>query len=176
MTGAERDGAGTDARRPRLLIADDDPVVRAALTAELTGFRVVALAKDATEAIELAERYRPDLALLDVDMPGGGAHEAVRRIALCSPRTAMVILSADETRSDVVDLLNAGAVAYRRKGATAAELSLALRDALRAADGAGAQLSSALTTALQVRAAQQSTTAGLSARAPGYGRSSTTAR
>ena len=151
MTDTHTDGPDA---RPRLLIADDDAVVRATLSAELSAFRVVALAKDATEAIELTRRHQPDLALIDVEMPGGGAREAVRQIALCSPRTSMVILSVDETRSDVVELLNAGAVAYRRKGATAAELSFVLRDALRVKDGAGAELSRALTAALRARAAQ----------------------
>ena len=152
MTDAHVPAAGADDARPRLLIADDDPVVRATLSAELTAFRIVALAQDATEAIELAERCRPDLALVDVDMPGGGGHEAVRRISRSSPRTSLVILSVDETRSDVVDLLNAGAVAYVRKGATAAELTLVLREALRAKDGAGATLERALTAALRARA------------------------
>jgi DNA-binding NarL/FixJ family response regulator len=138
--------------RPRLLIADDDPVVRATLSSELTAFRIVALAKDATEAVELAERHRPDLALLDVDMPGGGGRAAVRGITLSSPRTSLVILSVDETRSEVVELLNAGAVAYLRKGSTAAELTLALREALRVKDGMGAALERALTTALRTRA------------------------
>lgn len=152
MTDTNVHATGTDDTRPRLLIADDDPVVRATLSSELTAFRIVALAKDATEAIELAERYRPDLALVDVDMPGGGAREAVRQISRSSPRTSLVILSLDETRSDVVDLLNAGAVAYMRKGSTAAELTQVLRAALGAKDGAGAVLERALSTALRARA------------------------
>jgi len=174
MTDTDTNAADFDDARPRLLIADDDPVARATLSSELTAFRVVALATDATEAIELAERHRPDLALIDVEMPGGGAREAVRQIALCSPRTSMVILSVDETRSDVVDLLNAGAVAYRRKGTTAAELSLVLRDALRAKDGADAELSRALTAALRARAAQAGA-AAVSGRGRAPAPSSTTA-
>ena len=172
--GDDERRARVDDARPRLLIADDDPVARAVLTSGLTAFRVVALAKDATEAIELSERYRPDLALIDVDMPGGGAHEAVRRIARCSPQTSMVILSVDETRSDVVELLNAGAVAYRRKGTTAAELSFVLCDALRAKDGAGIELSRALTAALRARA--HAVSAAVSVREPVPVPSATTAR
>ncbi len=172
---SDHESVGVGDARPRLLIADDDPVTRATLRSELTAFRVVALAKDATEAIELSKLYRPDLALIDVEMPGGGAREAVRQIALCSPRTSMVILSVDETHSQVVELLNAGAVAYRRKGTTAADLSLVLRDALRVKDGAGAELSRTLTTALRARAAQaEGSTVSVPRRAPGP--SSTTAR
>ena len=75
--------------RPTLLIADDDAVVRAALSAQLAGeFDVVAVAESAGDAIALAERHSPDAALLDVDMPGGGAREAVAKIAArwTSPR------------------------------------------------------------------------------------------
>lgn len=164
MSHTPRQAAGADDTRPRLLIADDDPVVRATLSAELTEFRIVALAKDATEAIELATRHRPDLALVDVDMPGGGGREAVQRISRSSPRTSLVILSVDETRSEVVELLNAGAVAYLRKGSTAAELTLALREALRVKDGAGAMLERALTAALRARTELRG---GLPAPAPG---------
>ena len=60
--------------RPSLLIADDDVFMRTALSAQLRdAFRIVAVAADATEAIALAEEHQPDAALLDVDMPNGGA-------------------------------------------------------------------------------------------------------
>ncbi len=126
----------SDAARPTLLIADDDAVVRAALSAQLAGdFDVVAVAESAGDAIALAERHNPDAALLDVDMPGGGAREAVPQIAARSPDTCMVILSGDETRQLVVELLGAGAIAYVRKGISAAELSETLMAALQAKAG-----------------------------------------
>jgi CheY-like chemotaxis protein len=74
---------GDGDRRPRLLIADDEVVVRAALSAQLAGdFEVIAVAENATEASELAATHRPDVALIDVEMPGGGARRAAPR----SPR------------------------------------------------------------------------------------------
>lgn len=117
--------------RPSLLIADDDPVVRATLSAHLAGdFDIIGVAKDATEAVALAATHRPDAALIDVEMPDGGARKAVPGIAARSPATRMVILSGDESRAIVLELLSAGAVAYRRKGLSGAELCRTLKDAL----------------------------------------------
>jgi DNA-binding NarL/FixJ family response regulator len=131
--------AGDADARPTLLIADDDVVVRTALSLQLaSGFDVIGLAENATEAIDLAEQHRPDAALIDVEMPGGGAVEAVPRIASCSPNTCMVVLSGADSRHGVLHLLKAGAIAYIRKGVTGAQLSGILTQALRAY-GAGAR-------------------------------------
>ena len=117
---------------PSLLLADDDAFVRSALGSQLEAdFNVVAVATNATEAMELAEEHQPDLALIDVEMPGGGAMEAVPQIAKRSPETCMVILSGDESREIVLKLLSAGAIAYVRKGVTGAQLSDTLADALK---------------------------------------------
>jgi DNA-binding NarL/FixJ family response regulator len=119
--------------RPTLLIADDDAAVRSALGSQLGGtFRIVAVAEDATEAIALAVEHRPDAALIDVQMPGGGAREVVPQIATRSPETCMLLLSGDESDSSVVDLLNAGAMVYVRKGTTGAEITQTVADALKA--------------------------------------------
>jgi CheY-like chemotaxis protein len=127
----EQDGNGDI--RPTLLIADDDAAVRSALSSQLGGnFRVVAIAVDATEAIELAAEHRPNVALLDVQMPGGGARQAVPQIVTRSPETCMLLLSGDESDSSLVELLSAGAMAYIRKGTTAAEITRTVTDALEA--------------------------------------------
>ena len=120
--------------RPSLLIADDDAVVRSVLTAQLAGdFQVIGLAKTVTEAIELAGEHQPDAALIDVEMPGGGARAAVPAIARCSPNTRMVILSADEVHQVVLELLAAGAIAYVRKGVRGDRIAETLARALRVA-------------------------------------------
>ncbi len=130
--GAMQPGVNEDLR-PSLLIADDDAVVSATLSAQLgTDFNVVAIADNAYDAVELADEHRPDAALIDVDMPGGGARAAVPQIASRSPGTCMVILSGDETRQLVVELLGAGAMAYVRKGITAPEITETLTAALKA--------------------------------------------
>ena len=133
MNAAASQPTGNGDPRPSLLIADDDAVVRSALGSQLEGdFNVVAVAADATEAIELAEEHRPDAALIDVDMPEGGALEAVPQIATRSPGTCMVILSGDESSEVVLQLLNAGALAYVRKGLTGAQIANTLTHALKA--------------------------------------------
>lgn len=109
----------------RVLIADDDLVLRVRLEGLLSqkgSVELVGVAVDTDGAIELAAEHRPDAVLLDVDMPGGGAARAVPEIAHRSPETAIVILSAHDERNLVISLLEAGAMSYVVKGASAAEL------------------------------------------------------
>lgn len=113
--------------RPTLLLADDEPAVRSMLTHQLsTRFRVIAAAGDADEAIALAHAHRPDVAIIDVEMPGGGGLRATREIRVCSPNTAMLVLSSDESEEGVRAMLEAGAITYLRKGLPAHELASSL--------------------------------------------------
>ena len=111
--------------RIRVLVADDEPVVLAAL-AELVEaedtLELVGMAKDAQEAIDLALREHPDVALLDVKMPAGGGPRAAREIKIGSHQTRVVALSAYEDRTSVLEMLRAGAVGYLVKGTRAAEI------------------------------------------------------
>lgn len=119
--------------RPTLLIADDDPVVRSMLSMALDQrFEIVAAVDDSDEAVARAEQFKPDAALIDVDMPGGGGVTAVPGIARVSPGTAIVVLSADESDTLVRDLVQAGAVTYRRKGIPPQDLSETLESSIRA--------------------------------------------
>ena len=103
--------------RPRLILADDDPIVHSVLGAQLQhAFDFVGSARDAVEAIAVTETQRPDVAILDVNMPGGGAHRATLEIRARCPDTAIVILSGDERHGEVLELLESGAVSYLRKG------------------------------------------------------------
>ncbi len=103
------------AKLPVALVADDDPFVRQALGEQLKRrFSLVATAGDADSAISLARRHKPDVALVDVDMPGGGLH-ATHGIRDGAPDTAVVILTADRGRASVLQFLDAGAMAYLRK-------------------------------------------------------------
>ncbi len=120
-------------RRPRLLIADDDPVVQIYLERGLSAsFEVVGTAADSVAAVELAARTRPEVALVDVEMPMGGGLRAVEGIVEATPETAIVVFSGDESDSSVRDLMLAGAVAYRRKGIDLPELSDSLMSAIAA--------------------------------------------
>jgi EAL domain-containing protein (putative c-di-GMP-specific phosphodiesterase class I) len=110
----------------RILIADDDANIREALRDLLDsedGLEVVAVAADAPEAVNAATLERPDVAILDVKMPGGGGPAAARGIRAGSPETRIVALSAYGDRASVVEMLRAGAVAYLVKGALADEVT-----------------------------------------------------
>ena len=119
--------------RPRVVLADDDPVVHATIGAQLApAFECIGVARDADEAISLVEAHKPDIAILDVDMPGGGALRATREIHIRAPETSIVILSADEQHQVVVQLIASGAVTYLRKGIDAHSLTATLLDAVKA--------------------------------------------
>lgn len=81
----------------RVLVADDSPSFLAAATdvvAATEGFELAAAAQSGEEAVDLATTHRPDLALIDVNMPGIGGSEAADRIAAASPATAVVLMTA----------------------------------------------------------------------------------
>lgn len=118
----------------RVLVAEDEEAVREALGDLLSsdaGIRLVGLAKDADEAIEIACSETPDVALIDVKMPGGGGQRAAREILKGSPRTHVVALSAYEDRRTVLEMLRAGAVGYIVKGTPAEEILQTIRRTLR---------------------------------------------
>jgi EAL domain-containing protein (putative c-di-GMP-specific phosphodiesterase class I)/FixJ family two-component response regulator len=111
--------------RIRVLVADDEPAVRAALAELIESedtLELVGAAKDAEEAIDLALREHPDVALLDVKMPAGGGPRAAREIRIGSLQTRVVALSAYEDRTSVLEMLRAGAVGYLVKGTRAADI------------------------------------------------------
>jgi EAL domain-containing protein (putative c-di-GMP-specific phosphodiesterase class I)/CheY-like chemotaxis protein len=108
-----------DADAVRVLVADDEPALREALSelfAQEPTLHLIGVAADAEEAANLASRELPDVALIDVSMPAGGGPRATREIARSSPRTRVIALSAFEDRSTVMEMLRAGAVGYLVKG------------------------------------------------------------
>jgi DNA-binding NarL/FixJ family response regulator len=118
----------------RVLVADDEEAVRMALS-ELVGsdpdMDVVAQATDADEAIAAALETHPDVALIDVKMPGGGGPRAAREIVATSPGTRVVALSAYEDRRTVLDMLRAGVVGYLVKGTPATEILRTIRRTMK---------------------------------------------
>lgn len=96
------------------------------------GTSVVAVAKDADEAVQLAADHRPDVAVLDVRMPGGGGPAAAEGIRAVSPNTQLLALSAHGDESSVKEMIGRWVRGYLGKGASAEEIRDAIR---RAANG-----------------------------------------
>jgi diguanylate cyclase (GGDEF)-like protein len=118
----------------RILIADDDPVVRLTLCAIVEredGLDLVGQAENADEAIEMAARRRPDVVLLDVNMPGGGGLRAAHDIREANPAVKVVALSADDSTGAQYDMTRAGAVGYVVKGSPDAEIVRVIRSSAR---------------------------------------------
>ncbi|OXM70035.1 response regulator [Amycolatopsis vastitatis] len=114
----------------RVLISDDDVMIRDVLREVLdseSDIAVVAVAGDVDEAIRLAERHRPAVAVLDVRMPGGGGARAAREIARCSPETAILAFSAYADRASIAGLAAAGVTEYLVKGAPNSAIVEAVR-------------------------------------------------
>jgi DNA-binding NarL/FixJ family response regulator len=130
--------------RTRVLVADDHPLTRMGLCRLLarSGIEVVAEAGDGEEAVRQAIATHPDMALLDVMMPGLGGLEAARRIASACPETRVVMLSGHVGEEQIANARNAGAVAYITKGSTTQEIMAvldAVREGRRAEGGTTAQ-------------------------------------
>jgi PAS domain S-box-containing protein len=131
-------------------VADDKPAVRDAicdLVAEQDDMEIVGAAPDARQAIELAGSSAPDVALLDVKMPGGGA-EAAEGIRRVSPRTRVVALSAYEDLASILAMLRGGAVGYLVKGTPPSEILEAIRRAVRGQASLSAEATSDVMEAL----------------------------
>lgn len=114
-----------------VLIADDHPPTRAAVRRALEdgGFSVCGEAHDAQSAIALTEEHAPDVALLDIDMPGNGIAAAVE-INQSMPQTVIVMLTVSRDDNDLFDALRAGASGYLLKGTDPQRLPLALQGVL----------------------------------------------
>jgi DNA-binding NarL/FixJ family response regulator len=118
----------------RLLIADDHPVVRDGLRGMVAGqpdLEVVGEAATGTEALALAPRVRPDVALVDLRMPGLDGVATIRALRERHPEVRVLVLTTFDTESDVVSAIEAGATGYLLKDAPRAELFRAIRAAAR---------------------------------------------
>jgi DNA-binding NarL/FixJ family response regulator len=117
-------------KRIRVLLADDHTLVRAgirSLLETLEEVEVVAECGDGHEALEGITRHRPDVALLDIGMPGMNGIEIARRCGRDAPKTKVVILSMYDDKTHVRQAIRAGVAGYLLKGAAVAELPLAIK-------------------------------------------------
>lgn len=114
----------------RVVISDDDPMIRDALREVLDAepdLEVVAVARDAEEAVVLTERHAPAVVVLDVRMPGGGGGRAAREISLRSPGTGILALSAFSDPAAVGEFRLAGVAEHLVKGVPNSDIVAAVR-------------------------------------------------
>jgi DNA-binding NarL/FixJ family response regulator len=114
----------------RILVADDHPVVRDGLVAMLAtqrDFAVIAEAATGPEAVQQASAQRPDIILLDLEMPGLDGVQVIQRLQDVCPTTRILVFTAFDTDDKIVGAVRAGAHGYLLKGVPREELFRAIR-------------------------------------------------
>jgi len=118
-------------KRLRILVADDHELVRRGIRGLLCsrrGWTVIAEAVNGREAVEKANRLKPDVVILDVSMPDLDGLQATRRIRETVPTTEVVVLTMHESDQMVRRVLDAGALGYVLKSDLATQLVKAVKD------------------------------------------------
>jgi two-component system chemotaxis response regulator CheY len=128
--------AGTEATGApiRIMVADDDEIVTMLLSTIARhdpSLELVGTAGDAREAVAVARMRRPQVVLLDLDMPHGGGTQAAIDIRRELPDARILALSADESQLAMLDMARAGAVGYIVKGAPPAEIVDTIHSSVR---------------------------------------------
>jgi len=147
----------------RLILADDHKMFRegvARLLAEADGLQLVGEAADGDEALKLAEAAAPDLALIDLTMPGPGAAAIIDALAKQAPPVRTIILTMHNEAPVAVQMVRAGAKGFVLKDAAFQELL----DAIDQVTAGGSYMSPSLGASLAARGADQPTTPALSGR------------
>ena len=131
----------------RIVIVDDHPVVRAGLRDMLSGepdFEVVGEAGDGSEALALISHLDPDVALMDLRMPGVDGVQAIAAISTDHPNTHVLVLTTYDSDADILRAVEAGATGYLLKDTPRDELY----DAVRATAKGRSVLAPVVTTRL----------------------------
>jgi len=114
-----------------MLLADDHALVLEAFAKLLAAdYDIVGVAADGRALVDAVDRLKPDVVVLDVEMPHLSGVEAARRIKLRDRRVKLVFLSVTEDADVAAEAFRAGASAYVVKRASALELALAIREAM----------------------------------------------
>ena len=114
----------------RVVVVDDNALLRAGLTTVLAsdpGLEVVGEAPDGPAAVRLVVREQPDVALMDVEMPGGDGLTAVAELRVRCPRTRVLVLTMFDLDEYVADALRAGAAGFLLKTTAPGELVAAVK-------------------------------------------------
>lgn len=120
----------------RIIVVDDHQIVREGIVAVLareSDFEIVGEGSNGAEAINLVRQRKPDVALMDAQMPGLSGAETIKSIGQMSPRTHVIVLSMHDSEYIVLQMLRAGARSYLLKGAKSGEVVQAIRDTMRGA-------------------------------------------
>ena len=115
----------------RILIADDHTLVREGTRERLEreeDFEVVGEAADGEEAVDLARKLKPNVAIIDIAMPNLNGIEATKQIKADQPATSILVLSAYDNDQYIYAVLEAGASGYLLKNVRGAQLVDAIRD------------------------------------------------
>lgn len=133
----------------RVLLADDHTLLREGLRRSLegAGLTVVGEAADGEEAITLAERFRPDVVLMDVTMPKGGGVEATRVIRTRFPEVEVLMLTMHVDPAVVADAVRAGAAGYLVKDCTTDDIVSMLHAVAQGEAALSAELASSMLAA-----------------------------
>ncbi len=118
----------------RVLLVDDHAVVRKGLSALFDrepGIVVAGEAEDGEQAVQMVERLRPDVILMDLEMPGIGGIEATRQISEAHRDAKIVVLTSHAAEQDVVPALKAGALGYLLKHSAPEDVLRAIYQAHR---------------------------------------------
>ncbi|TPG52067.1 response regulator transcription factor [Sphingomonas glacialis] len=117
-------------RKIRVLIADDHPMLRDGVAAVINGrsdMEVVGEAENGRQAVEMYASLRPDVTLMDLQMPGIGGVEAIEAIRRGNPSAQIVVLTTYSGDAQALQALKAGASAYLLKSAMRSDLVDAIR-------------------------------------------------
>ncbi len=114
----------------KIILADDHFLMReglASLLGDVPDIQIVGLAENGAEAIIQAQKYRPDIALMDISMEGIDGLEATRQILALLPNIKVIVLTMHEEKAFLLEALKAGAVGYFLKGSDSNELIRTIR-------------------------------------------------
>lgn len=134
----------------RVLLADDHPIVREGLSAVLEtqpDFEIVGQAANGLDAVRLAAQLRPDVVLLDLEMPELDGVEVLKAVRAENPEARVLVFTAFDTDERILGAVQAGAKGYLLKGAPRDELFQAVRTVARG----GSLLQPAVATRLMQR-------------------------
>ncbi len=160
MSG-EREGNGADGSRPvRVLIADDHPIFRDGLATLLEphpGIQVVARAADGAEAVALAAEHRPDVIVMDIQMPHVNGIEATRQVLAAQPSVGVLVFTMGEDDGTLLSAMRAGARGYLVKGAAQDEVVRAITSVAAGGVVFGASLAARIGDLLSPSPSRQAT-------------------